>query len=56
VNYLVCPDDGERLKATPSMREGKRPLIVGCPICNKRFVFGQTGLVELPQTTDGDAT
>ena len=56
MNYLVCPDDGERLMATPSMREAKRPLIVGCPVCNKRFVFGQAGLVELPRSLDGDAS
>lgn len=55
MNYLVCPEDGEKLKVTGSTREAKRPLIVGCPICNRRFVFGQGGLVELPLSTDGDA-
>jgi hypothetical protein len=55
VNYLVCPDDGERLKVIPETREAKRPLIVSCPTCNKRFQFGPGGLAELPPSPDADA-
>jgi uncharacterized protein YbaR (Trm112 family) len=52
MDYLVCPDDGERLKATPAKQERGHPLLVTCPSCGRRFAFGPEGLLQLPP--DGD--
>ncbi|HEV7192273.1 MAG TPA: hypothetical protein VGN35_03630 [Jatrophihabitantaceae bacterium] len=54
MDYLVCPDDGERLKATPGKPESGQPLLVACPGCGRRFTFGPTGLVRLPPDLDGE--
>lgn len=48
MNYLVCPDDGERLKAVPSTRDVSSAQLVACPLCGRRFTFGAKGLVGLP--------
>lgn len=48
MNYLLCPDDGEHLKAAMGRPPDERPLVVGCPSCGKRFTFGPDGLRELP--------
>jgi hypothetical protein len=53
VDFLVCPDDGERLKAAPDREPGELPLRVGCPKCGKQFTFGPGGLQELPAEPGG---
>jgi len=55
VNFLVCPDDGENLKATPDRRLAATPLPVSCPACGKRFTFGEEGLRKVPVDPKSDA-
>jgi hypothetical protein len=47
VNFVVCPDDGERVKADPGHRGAARPPIVVCPACGKRYTFSGENLTEI---------
>jgi hypothetical protein len=47
VNFVVCPDDGERVKADPGPRTGARPPILVCPACGKRYTFSGGDLTEV---------
>jgi hypothetical protein len=50
VDYLVCPKDGDRVKALSQQRPVGEPLIVSCPTCGERFVLKRDGLAALPPT------
>jgi len=39
MDFLVCPDDGERVKAISTHVEPGAGPIVRCPRCAKVFVF-----------------
>ncbi len=54
VDFLVCPDDGEKLKTVPDRQPGELPLRVSCPVCGRRFTFGPGGLQELPPEQHGE--
>jgi len=43
MNFAVCPDDGTRLKAVR-----RRPLLLTCPACEKRFELTDQGVIEVP--------
>jgi hypothetical protein len=47
VNFAVCPNDGNHLKADLSWRVGVGPLIMGCPACGKRYTLSDAGVVEV---------
>jgi len=54
VNFAECPDDGSRLKAVPTRPDPRRPLVMTCPHCGKRFTLTGDGVREIPP--DGSAT
>jgi hypothetical protein len=51
MNFAVCPDDGNRLRADPDWRHGYGPLLMRCPACGKRYTLTDNGVVEAgPET------
>lgn len=44
MNYLVCPEDGERVRVVSVRRDYEAKPIVRCPRCSKVFVLAAEGL------------
>jgi hypothetical protein len=47
MNYVVCPDDGERLAAKQDRAAGQA-LVLRCPGCGQHFTLAAGGLARLP--------
>lgn len=48
MNYVVCPDDGERLKAATPDRVAGQALVLRCPGCGQDFTLTAGCLARLP--------